>query len=136
MSLGFQPYCFVTAALFVRRRRHEMGKKKWSKDGDADRLLRRLIQNQEIPLDWNTEADTKDYFDKHSVFSQYSHSVFNGKYREYVQGKKQIIYYLHLLNILCRIWCKRSCQSWSHFTTTQSKHQQAPELHDGQWRRR
>jgi hypothetical protein len=50
--------------------------KQWKKGAPADELLKRLIAEREIPLDWKNENDTKDYWSKHPVFKFYSHPVF------------------------------------------------------------
>lgn len=61
--------------------------KQWKKPGEADDLLRQLIKNNQIPTHWKNEKDTKEYWENHAVFKNYSHSVFTGYYKTYVQGK-------------------------------------------------
>lgn len=78
--------------------------RQWKVPSEVDTLLRKLIQGQEIPLDWkNDDKDTESFWRDHAIFSQYSHKVFTGNYKTYVQGMNLIAIELLYLNIVCRV---------------------------------
>lgn len=60
--------------------------KQWKKHGEADELLRKLVSKREIDMTWKNDKETHDYWSKHAVFKDYSHGVFTGYYKGYVQG--------------------------------------------------